>query len=379
MVMPSFVQLKVCTTTIEQLKKNGIKLPMPVQASAIPALYAGKDVIARAQTGTGKTLAFCIPLVEKIDIFKNFVQALVITPTRELAQQTSQEIKKIIGNRDIKVLAVVGGKDFESQKNKLQGKSQVLIGTPGRLLDHIKKGNTNLGGVKYLVLDEVDEMLEQGFIDEAVELIMMCHPQHQTMLCSATLNEEVKKLGLKLCTNPKVVDINPLESTVRTIKQIGIKVTEENKNEALAMLITRLNPYLMIVFCHSKERAKELYNWLDNKGFNVETLHGDMSPAKRKTVMKKFRDAKLQILVASDLAARGLDVEGVTHIINYDIPHNEEWYVHRIGRTGRAGRDGIAITFYTPDEIRWLKNIEEKLKVKLEKQNLEGKVIKGRI
>lgn len=170
-----------------------------------------------------------------------------------------------------------------------------------------------------------------------------------------------------------------MESTVRTIKQIGIKVTEENKNEALAMLITRLNPYLMIVFCHSKERAKELYNWLDNKRFNVETLHGDMSPAKRKTVMKKFRDAKLQILVASDLAARGLDVEGVTHIINYDIPHNEEWYVHRIGRTGRAGRDGIAITFYTPDEIRWLKNIEEKLKVKLEKQNLEGKVIKGRI
>ena len=320
MVKINFAQLKVCDETILQLKKNGIKLPMPVQVSAIPALYAGRDVIARAQTGTGKTLAFCIPLIEKIDLTKNFVQALIITPTRELAQQISVELKKIIGTRDIKVLAVVGGRDFEMQKNKLQGKSQILIGTTGRLLDHIQKGNTHLGGVKYLVLDEVDEILEQGFIDDAAKLISQCHIKHQTMLCSATLSEEVKKLGRKLCINPKIIDINPLDATVKTIKQFAVKIVEENKNEATANLITKLNPYLMIIFCHSKEKTKELGEWLVVQGFNVDVLHGDMSSAKRKTVMKKFREAKLQVLVASDLAARGIDVEGVTHVINFDIP-----------------------------------------------------------
>jgi len=374
MILPSFEQIKVDRETIDQLKKQGIKLPMPVQASAIPALYAGRDVMMRAQTGTGKTLAFLVPLMSMIDTDKNYVQALVITPTRELAQQTATELKKIIGDRKIKVLSVVGGKDFEIQKAKLSGKTQILIGTTGRLLDHIKKGNTNLGGVKYLVLDEVDEILEQGFIDEAAELISMCNPKHQTVLCSATLNEEVRKLGKRLTTHCAVIDINPAEATVRAIKQIAIKITEEKKKEAVAFLIERLNPYLMIVFCHSKERTKELGDWLGMKGFNVDVLHGEMSPAKRKTVMKKFRDATLQILVASDLAARGLDVEGVTHIINYDISHDEEWYVHRIGRTGRAGKDGVAITFYTPDEVRWLKNIEDKLKIKLERQTLDGRV-----
>jgi len=367
MIVPTFDQLKVGQATIENLKKHGIKLPMPVQASAIPALYSGRDVIARAQTGTGKTLAFCIPMVEKIDLAKSYVQALVITPTRELAQQTAVELKKIIGNGAVKVLAVTGGRDFEKQKDKLNGKSHILIGTPGRLLDHIQKGNTNLGGVRYLVLDEVDEMLLQGFIDDAAKLISMCSPEHQTMLCSATLNEQVWQLGRRLCTNPKLIDINPAEATVKSIKQLGIKIVEEKKQQRLLELITELNPYLMIVFCHSKERTKELGEWLGSKGINVDVLHGDMSPAKRKTIMRWFREAKLQVLVASDLAARGLDVEGVSHIINYDIPYDQEWYIHRIGRTGRAGKDGVAITFYTPDEIKWLKNIESKLKVKLEK------------
>ncbi|MBQ5348907.1 MAG: DEAD/DEAH box helicase, partial [Phascolarctobacterium sp.] len=196
-----FEALKVCAHTVEQLTKMGIKKPMPVQEQAIPALYAGKDVIARAQTGTGKTLAFLVPLVEKIDTTKPYVQALVITPTRELSQQVANELKKITGDRDIKVLAVTGGRDFELQKHKLDGKSHVLIGTTGRLLDHIRKGNTSLGGVKYLVLDEVDEMLLQGFIDEASELIAMTNPERQTMLCSATLNEEVRKLGKRITRN----------------------------------------------------------------------------------------------------------------------------------------------------------------------------------
>ena len=373
-----FEALKVCPQTVELLAKLGIKKPMPVQEQAIPALYAGRDVIARAQTGTGKTMAFLVPLVEKIDTSRSYVQALVITPTRELTQQVATELKKILGDRDIKVLAVTGGRDFETQKHKLEGKSHVLIGTTGRLLDHIRKGNTSLGGVKYLVLDEVDEMLQQGFIDEAGELISMTNPEHQTMLCSATLSEEVRKLGKRITKNCALIDINPEEATVAKIQQICLKTTEEYKNKVVAALIDRYNPYLMIVFCMSKERTKELGEWLGTQGYNVDVLHGEMSPAKRKTVMKSFRDAKIQILVASDLAARGLDVEGVTHVINYDIPHDPEWYVHRIGRTGRAGNEGIAVTLYTADEVKWLRNIENKLNVTMERQNLEGKTVARR-
>lgn len=374
-----FSALKVCAHTVEQLQKMGITRPMPVQEQAIPALFAGRDVIARAQTGTGKTLAFLVPLAEKVDAEKPYAQALVITPTRELAQQIAVELKKILGESPIKVLAVTGGRDFEEQKYKLEGRSHVLIGTPGRLLDHIKKGNTDLGGVKYLVLDEVDEMLQQGFMDEAFDLIAMTAAEHQTMLCSATLNEEVRKLGRKLTKNCALIDIEPDKATVDKIKQICLKTTDEYKNRAVAALLERLNPYLAIVFCMSKERTKELGDWLGMQGFNVDVLHGEMSPAKRKTVMKSFRDAKIQILVASDLAARGLDVEGVTHVINYDIPHDVDWYVHRIGRTGRAGNDGVAITLYTPEEVKWLRNIEMKLGVLMERQNLEGETVVRRV
>lgn len=370
-----FAALKVCAHTVEQLQKMGIKKPMPVQEQAIPALFAGRDVIARAQTGTGKTLAFLVPLAEKIDIAKSYVQALVITPTRELAQQIATEMKKILGESDIKVLAVTGGRDFKTQKYKLEGRSHVLIGTPGRLLDHIRKGNT----VRYLVLDEVDEILQQGFMDEALDLIAMTAPEHQTMLCSATLSEEVRKLGRKLTKNCALIDINPDQATVEKIKQVCLKTTDEYKNKAVAALIDRLNPYLMIVFCMSKERTKELGDWLGMQGYNVDVLHGEMSPAKRKTVMKAFRDAKIQILVASDLAARGLDVEGVTHVVNYDIPHDVDWYVHRIGRTGRAGNEGEAITLYTADEVKWLRNIENKLGIMMERQNMEGGVVARRV
>ena len=376
----AFGNLKVCAKTIENLNKMGIKKPMPVQEQAIPALFAGKDVIARAQTGTGKTFAFLVPLAEKVDPNKSYVQALVIAPARELAQQIANEMKKVLGtDSPIKVLAVTGGRDYDEQKAKLEGKSHVLIGTPGRLLDHIRKGNTDLGGVKYLVLDEVDEMLKQGFMDEAMDLICMTASDHQTMLCSATLDEEVRKLGRKLTKNCALIDINPEEATVSKIQQIAIKTTDEFKTRALAKLIDRYNPYLMVVFCISKERTKALGDELGMMGYNVDVLHGEMSPAKRKTVMKSFRDARIQILVASDLAARGLDVDGVTHVVNYDIPHDVDWYVHRIGRTGRAGKDGVAVTLYTADEVKWLRNIEIKLKLEIERQNLEGDTLARRV
>ncbi len=374
-----FAGLKVCARTVDLLKKAGITKPMPVQEQVIPAIFAGKDVIARAQTGTGKTLAFLVPLMEKINPEKKYVQALIIAPTRELAMQISMEAKKLVGETGIKILAVCGGRDLEQQKHKMQNVTHIMVGTPGRLLDHVRRGNTSLGGVNYLVLDEVDEMLEQGFIDEAAELIGMTSNERQTVLCSATLSEEVRKLGKKITRNCSVIDINPEQATVAGIEQICIKTTEEYKQKALETLIQRYNPYLMIVFCFSKERAIELEESLATKQYNVDVLHGEMSQAKRKTVMKAFRDAKLQVLVATDLAARGLDIEGVTHIINYDIPHDVDWYVHRIGRTGRAGREGIAVTLYTADEMRWLKQIEEKLNVQMERQNLAGETVARRL
>ena len=370
-----FEQFKILPPVRENLKKMGIKAPMPVQQQAIPSLLKGRDVLARAQTGTGKTLAFLIPLAQKIDPAKGYVQALVITPTRELAQQVNEVMKQVLEGLDIKTLAVIGGRDFETQKTKLAGKAQVLIGTPGRLLDHIRKGNTDLGGVQFRVLDEVDEMLAQGFMDDALQLISMTNPDHQTMLCSATVSEEINKLGRSLTTNCHIIDIDPEEAVVKTIRQICVKTTEENRPKTLMHLINRLNPYLMIIFCISKERAKEVEELLGGKDFNTALLTGDMTPTKRKTVMKQFRDAKIQILVASDIAARGLDVEGVTHVINYDVPHDANWYVHRVGRTGRAGKDGVAITLYTAEELNWLHNIESKLGITLEKQAVNGRPI----
>ena len=370
-----FEQFQILPEVRGNLRNMGIRTPMPVQQQAIPALLKGRDVLARAQTGTGKTLAFLSPLAQKIDPAKKYVQALVITPTRELAQQVSDVMKQVLEGLDIGTLPVVGGRDFETQKNKLAGKAQVLIGTPGRLLDHIEKGSTDLGGVKFLVLDEVDEMLAQGFMDDAFKLIAMTNPERQTMLCSATVSEEISKLGRKLTTNCQIIDVDPEETVVKAIKQICIRTTEDKKPETLMKLIDRLNPYLMLVFCISKERAKEVDAFLGGREYNTAVLTGDMSPAKRKTVMKEFRDAKIQILVASDIAARGLDVEGVTHVINYDVPHDADWYVHRVGRTGRAGKDGIAITLYTPEELRWLHNVEKKLGVTLEKQTVNGRPI----
>ena len=371
-----FAQLKVNPEMVEKLHKTGKDIPTPVQERAIPALLAGRDVIARAQTGVGKTLSFVIPLFDKVVPEKEYVQALILSPTRELAQQTAGEIRKLTGDTGIHTLLVSGGRDFEEEKRKISTKAQVLVGTPGRLLDHLRKGNTSLGGVVYLVLDEVDEMLRQGFGDDIETILSLLPQQHQSMMCSATLDEEVRKLGRKITTNPLLIDIAPKQATADTIQQICIKVNEDHKQEALATLIHRYNPYLMLVFCASKERAIALSDWLHGEGFNVDVLHGDMSQAKRRTVMENFRKAKLQILVASDIAARGLDVEGITQVVNYDIPHDADWYVHRIGRTGRAGNEGMAITFYTADETRWLQNLEQKLNITLERQNLAGETVR---
>lgn len=376
--MKTFKELKVEERIVELLAKQGIVEATPVQEASIPVLFSGRDVLAQAQTGTGKTLSFVIPALKKIDTTKPFLQVLVVTPTRELAIQIFRETAKLVKDTDIKLINVCGGRDKIDQEIKLKKNVHMLIGTPGRILDHLREKNTNLGAVKFFVLDEVDEMLQRGFLQDIEQLAMLLPEKRQNMMCSATLPDTVKKLAKQIMVNPLVLSLSSDNLTVENIRQIAIKVSEENKKKLLVDLIKRLNPYLLMVFCISKEVVKEIEEFLISQGFDVEAIHGELSQSKRNQVMKKFHEAKIQILVASELVARGVDIRGVTHVINYDIPHKADMYIHRIGRTGRANEQGVAVTLYTHADLKWLSAIEKSLGYKIEKQNHTGSTLSTR-
>jgi ATP-dependent RNA helicase DeaD len=373
----SFSALGIRPELTQFLQATGISRPTPVQVQAIPALMSGKDVIAQAQTGTGKTLAFLLPILEKIKPSAPHVQALIITPTRELALQITAEAAKLANILDINVLSVHGGKDVTEQIRKLKGQPHVVIGTPGRLLDHVRRKTLVLAGVSRLVLDEADQMLHMGFLEEVNELIELTSAKRQIMLFSATMPPKVKGLAARYMDKPADIRIQTENITLDEIKQIMVELPEESKLDRLCSMIDEYQPYLAIVFCHTKERAKAVNTALIQRGYNTDELHGDLSQAKRTQVMRRFSEAKLQILVATDIAARGLDIEGVTHVFSYDIPHDPESYIHRIGRTGRAGETGTAITFISPGEHMYLRLIEQGIKASIEKYKANGqKVVK---
>lgn len=376
--MKKFSDLKVSKDVVNILANNGIVTPTPVQEQVIPVLFGGRDVLAQAQTGTGKTLSFLIPALQKLDLSKPYLQILIVTPTRELALQIYKEAVRLVSDSPVKIINVCGGRDRIAQEIKLKKNVHMLVGTPGRLLEHLREGNTNLGEVKLFVLDEVDEMLQRGFLDDINHLVTLLPAKRQNMMCSATLPETVKKLAKLTMNNPLVVSLSSDNPTVENIRQIAIKVSEENKRKLLLDLIVRLNPYLLMIFCISKERVKELEAFLVTQGLSVEAIHGELSQSKRNQVMKKFHEAKIQILVASELVARGVDIRGVTHVINYDIPHKADMYIHRIGRTGRANETGVAVTMYTPEDLKWLHAIEKALGYKIEKQNHTGSTLSSR-
>ena len=373
--MKSFSDLKINENFVEILRKQGILQTTPIQEQCLPVLLKGRDVLAQAQTGTGKTLAFLLPALQKLDLSKPYLQVLIVTPTRELAIQVYREAVKLVADSPIKLINICGGRDKIAQEIKLKKHVHMLIGTPGRILEHLRDGNTNLGAVQMFVLDEVDEMLQRGFLDDIKQLVELLPAKRQNMMCSATLPESVKKLAKLTMVNPLVVSLSADNPTVENIRQIAIKVAEENKRRLLLDLIARLNPYLLMIFCISKERVKELESFLVTKGLSVEAIHGELSQSKRNQVMKKFHEAKIQILVASELVARGVDIQGVTHVINYDIPHKADMYIHRIGRTGRANESGVAVTMYTADDLKWLQAIEKALGYKIEKQNHSGSTL----
>jgi ATP-dependent RNA helicase DeaD len=369
--LPDFESLGISKTNVQKLRSFGVAKPTPIQEKAIPIVMGGKDVIAQAQTGTGKTFAFILPILEKINPLAPHVQALIVTPTRELALQITEEFVKVTNDIDgVDVLAVYGGQDVDKQLKKLKKNVQIVVGTPGRLLDHIRRGTVDLSEASFLVLDEADQMLHIGFLNEVEDIIRETPKSRQTLLFSATMPEEIRTLANKHMRKPEYIQVEKTQGPAENVKLIAIHTIDRAKQATLIQLVETHRPYLAVIFCRTKRRVSKLYDVLKSHKFLCDELHGDLSQAKREQVMKRFRDGETQLLIATDVAARGLDVEGVTHVFNYDIPQDAESFIHRIGRTGRAGTKGLAITFYSSDDRQTLDLIEKELDITIEKQNL---------
>ena len=359
----SFEDLNLDRKILAALKEMGFEEPSPIQKGAIPMALEGEDLIGQAQTGTGKTAAFGIPIIQKINEKDRHIQALVMSPTRELCIQVADEISKIGKTKRIRVLPVYGGQPIERQIRSLKRGIQVVIGTPGRLLDHIRRGTIDLEYVNFLVLDEADEMLDMGFVDDMENIIKNVPPERQTMLFSATMPRPILSISKKYMRAPKVVAIHKEVVTAPTIDQYYYETRD--KVDDLCRILDTTDDCKMIIFCRTKKGVDELVIALATRGYEAEGLHGDLSQNQRDRVMKKFRSGQVDILVATDVAARGLDIDNITHVVNFDVPSDSESYVHRIGRTGRAGNTGVALTFITPREFRQLKLIERSIKTKI--------------
>lgn len=366
----NFNQLGINEAIVKLLKNNGITEPTPVQAESIILIKSGKDVIVESQTGTGKTLAFLLPIFENISPEVDAVQALILTPTRELALQITEEALKLKKAKDINILAAYGGKDIGSQLKKLNKGIQLIIATPGRLLDHLERKTIDLSKLKTFVLDEADQMLLMGFKNEVESIIKETSKKRQTLCFSATLNSDVKKLAYRYMKDPETVAIRKEEVTLDAIKQQVVETSDRRKQDALCTVLDQDNPYMAIIFCRTKRRADELEAALYRRGYDCEKLHSDVLQSKRERIMKAFRNGDFQYLIATDVASRGLDISGVSHIYNYDIPESVESYIHRIGRTGRAGEEGYTCLFVDPKDSLRLNEIEKAIKFKIPRRDL---------
>ena len=371
MTTVKFEDLQINDNIKRAVIEMGFEEPSPIQAQSIPVILSGKDVIGQAQTGTGKTAAFSIPILEMVNPDDKNLQALVLCPTRELAIQVSTEIRKI-GKymHGIKTLPVYGGQPIDRQIKSLKGGVQVVIGTPGRVIDHINRKTIKMDNVKMIILDEADEMLDMGFRED-IEMILSKTPEdRQTTFFSATMPKGILELTKKYQNNPEHIKVVRKELTVPNIKQYYIETRSANKLEVLCRLIDVYNPKLSVVFTNTKRGADELVGDLQARGYFADALHGDLKQTQRDIVMDKFRNGTIDILVATDVAARGIDVDDVEAVFNYDLPQDEEYYVHRIGRTGRAGRSGISFSFVFGKEMRKMRDIERYTKTKLVKHGI---------
>jgi ATP-dependent RNA helicase DeaD len=345
---------------LTRLKEIGFEKPSLIQEKAIPIILEGKDIVAQAQTGTGKTLAFSLPI---LNVIKPSQKALVITPTRELAIQVSEEIYRYGKNLKIHTATVYGGSSYNRQIKQIKN-SQFIIATPGRLLDLLKSGKIDIAP-EFVVLDEADEMLDMGFLDDIKEIFKFVPSQRQTLLFSATMPSPIKELAKKILKNPEFVTVTKKQVTNENIKEYFYVIDESERKDALMRLIDYKNPQKAIVFCRTKKDVDDVAEFLRGAGIEAKGLHGDMDQRKREEVIRAFKNDRLDILVATDVAARGLDVNNVTHVFNYHLPLDVDSYVHRIGRTGRAGKEGIAISLVTPHEFRALNKIQKIAKLTL--------------
>ncbi len=367
----TFEDLGISEDILQALLKKGYTHPTPIQAQTIPMLlHSDKDIIGQAQTGTGKTAAFGIPIIEKIQQGKRKVQALVLTPTRELCVQVMEEMVSFKGKRNIHILPVYGGQGMDYQLKRLREGVDIVVGTPGRVIDHMNRGTLNLSEVQYIVLDEADEMLNMGFAEDVESILKHVPEKRQMLLFSATMPDRIRQIAETYMGNYDMIKAAKTQEAAPKIEQIYYEVYGEDKFKALCRLIDTEKEFYALIFCRTKSGTDELGNNLIDKGYAVETLHGDVSQHVREQIMRKFKTKRSTILVATDVAARGIDVNDLSHVINYDLPQDPETYTHRIGRTGRAGKTGKAITLITPAENRKISFISHITKMSIRKGKL---------
>jgi ATP-dependent RNA helicase DeaD len=364
----TFNDLGLSPKVLEAINKKGFEEPTTIQAMTIPVMLRNDtNIIAQAQTGTGKTAAFGLPLIEMIDASLHTAQALILTPTRELAIQVSEEINSLKGSSTIKTIPIYGGQSIDQQLRRLKKGVQIVVGTPGRIIDHLNRKTLKLGEIQHLILDEADEMLNMGFIDDIEKIMKYTNKEKRTLLFSATMPKRIKDLAHKYMDGYELIAVAKEQLTTNLTEQIYFEVKASDKFESLCRIIDIEDNFYSIVFCRTKNDVNSVTSHLTDRGYDAEAIHGDISQAQRERTLGKFRKQKINILVATDVAARGIDVNNLTHVINYSLPQDPESYVHRIGRTGRAGNEGTAITFITPSEYKQLMFIQRIAKTDIKK------------
>ena len=369
--LKEFREMGLSEETLKALEKKGFEEPTPIQKKTIPVLLKGeKDLIAQAQTGTGKTAAFGLPLIERLKPRAGFVQAIILTPTRELALQVSEEIQSFKGNRNFSILTVYGGQSISEQLRRLKKGADIVVGTPGRVIDHLNRHSLSLENISYFILDEADEMLNMGFIDDVEKIFASCKHEKQVLMFSATMPDHILKLAEKYMHDYEIHRVEKQHLTSDLTDQIYFEVNSADRFEALCRILDMENEFYGLVFCRTKKDVDEVSHRLIDRGYDAEALHGDISQYQRERIMDKFKKGRVNILVATDVAARGIDVQNLTHVINFALPQDPESYVHRIGRTGRAGKEGTAVTFVTPSEYRKLLYIKKVARTEIRKEKM---------
>lgn len=379
--LSSFRELGLSEDMLLALKRKGFEEPTPIQQRIIPLLLTeAGDFVGQAQTGTGKTAAFGIPIIEKLQERKGYIQTLILTPTRELAIQVSEELNSLRGRKRLHIIPIYGGQSLNLQFQRLKRGVDVVVATPGRMLDHIRRGTIDLSRVSYVVLDEADEMLNMGFIEDVGDILSVANPERTTLLFSATMPREIVTVARRYMKDYRVIRTQKESRPVELTDQIYFEVSAGDKFEALCRIIDLENEFYGLIFCRTKVDVDEISARLIDRGYDAEGLHGDISQRQREVILDRFRKKHLTILVATDVAARGIDIHNLTHVINYAIPQDPDSYVHRIGRTGRAGNRGTAITFITPEEYRRLHYIKREARAHIRKEKVPqiGEIIEAK-